>query len=459
MRSDTVLDPRPRGGHRLITTWRLARVFARPGAIDRSAWVLPIVAVGIVGALVLTVAGGTAMFFRVDSQAAGTYRALSVVALTLLVVPLATLAAAAARLSARRRDDRLAFLRLLGAPAVTLRLLTLLEACAVATVGALVGVAGYLVLLPLVGMVWFLGAPIGAGSLWLGLPATLLCVLGIVLLAAVSSAAGLRSVEISPLGVRTRRDAPRLSPLRAVFAGIALLGAILISRVVPALGEGTAILVGLLAVFGLPLAVLNLIGPWYLGAAGRRRLRRARDAAGLIAARTVLDSPRATWRQIGGVAMTSFVAVAAGTGLAFVDVHADDMERVMAQDIRTGVLLTVVIAFVTVACSVGVNQAAAVLDRRGLYVGLDRMGMQPQVMDRARILAVRQPLTSVVIASAVAAGLVMAPLVGHALLTDPRTLVATPLVLLAGIGLVRVGAWAARPMLIRILRAGVVRTE
>ena len=43
------------------------------------------------------------------------YQALAVIALVLLVVPLVSLGGAAARLSARRRDDRLATLRLLGA--------------------------------------------------------------------------------------------------------------------------------------------------------------------------------------------------------------------------------------------------------------------------------------------------------------------------------------------------------
>lgn len=442
-----------------VITWRLARLFGRPTTLDTDAWLLPVVAFAIVGSLVLTVAGGTAMFFRTQIATADQYKFLSVVALTLLVVPLATLAAAAARLSARRRDDRLASLRLLGAPAATLRRLTLLESCALAAVGSLLGVVGYLALLPVVGLIPFLGAPIGAGALWLGIPATLGCVVGMILLAAVSSAAGLRSVEIAPLGVRTRERAPRMSPLRAVAAVVALLIALAASKLLPGAREATPIVIGLLVTFGLPLAAVNLIGPWYLGRSARRRARRADDAAGLIAARSVLESPKATWRQISGVAMTSFVAVVVAAGLSFLDTYASELDRILADDIRTGVLLTVAISFVTVACSVGVNQTAAILDRRGLYVGLDRMGMPPREMDRARSRAVLRPLVTVVLASAVAGGLIIAPLVGKALLTNPRTLLATPVVLAAGVALVWLGIRAGSPTLRRVLADGITRTE
>ena len=58
----------------------------------------------------------------------------------LLLTPLFTLGASAARLSARRRDDRLATLRLLGASTRRLTLYTMLDSVIYAAVGFVLGV-------------------------------------------------------------------------------------------------------------------------------------------------------------------------------------------------------------------------------------------------------------------------------------------------------------------------------
>lgn len=73
---------------------------------------------------------------------------LSSIALALLVLPLASLAGAAARLLARRRDERLSSLRLIGASTATLTGLAVVEATVLAAVGALVGVVGWAMLMP-----------------------------------------------------------------------------------------------------------------------------------------------------------------------------------------------------------------------------------------------------------------------------------------------------------------------
>ena len=94
---------------------RVAWLLARPGSAGAAASVLPVTAFGIVTALLLTVIGGAQAFWTWTDDEAVLYQALAVIALSLLVVPLVSLGGAAARLSARRRDDRLATLRLLGA--------------------------------------------------------------------------------------------------------------------------------------------------------------------------------------------------------------------------------------------------------------------------------------------------------------------------------------------------------
>ena len=205
------------------------------------------------------------------------------------------------------------------------------------------------------------------------------------------------------------------------------------------------------------MAVLGLAGPVVLALVARVSLRRADSPQRLLAARAVLDAPKAAWRQVSGVAMTTFVAVVTGVGLALVGSTAGGgsltaAELEMTADVRTGVLVTLVASFLVVACSVGVDQAAAVLDRRELWVDLDRAGMPRTTMDAARSRAVLAPLRQVAALSAAAGAVVVAPLAGIALLVDPVALLVVAGCLAGGVGLV-LALRATRPVLSAVLAA------
>jgi hypothetical protein len=436
-----------------MTTLRLAWLFARRSASSRSTLVLPVVAFAVVTALLLIVAGGAQAFFSWTDDIAGLYQVLAVIALSLLVVPLVALGGSAARLSARRRDDRLASLRLLGATPRLVTALTVLESTALALAGAVAGVVVYLLASPLVGLLPFRGEPLGM-SVLLGPAWILLTVLGIGVLAALSAVVGLRGVILSPLGVRTRQQAPRVHWLRVVLTVAVIAIAVGLMTVVQAL-PGLGIIVAVLgAGFGGSIAVLNLIGPWVLRTVASGQARRARTARKLLAARSILESPKAAWRQVSGVAMTSFMAVFAGVGVALMDAAggtADEQSRLLLADIRTGVVITVVASFLMVACSAGVNQAAAVLDRRDVYVSLDRIGMPVAEMDAARSRAVLSPLRITAIGSALTAAVVVFPLTGLSLLVSPLTLASVAGCLAAGVLLVWAALRATRPVLARVL--------
>lgn len=439
----------------------LARVLARRTLSDRAAWSLPVTALAIVSALAFSVAGGVSWFHRIEGDMAGFYSPVSLIALVLLMIPLATLAGAAARLAAARRDTRLSSLRLLGATTTTVRALTLLETAAVALAGALIGVLGYLALMPLFGLLHFNGGPIGPAGLWLGVGPLLLAVAAVVLLTVVSAALGLRQVEISPLGVRTRQAAPRMHWLRLVVGAIALGGSIWLAANVGAIAkDAAAAVVLILVVLAVPMLAVNLIGPWLLGLLARWDARRARTPVALLAARTVLDSPKAVWRQVGGLAMISFVAVVLGAAFTYApNANSSPDQVVVLHDIRTGTLLTLGIAFVTVACSVGITQAATILDRRSLHVGLDMLGMPTSAIDAARRRAVLRPLVAVIALSAVPALLIVAPLAGSTRATDPLALATTAGVLAAGVALVGVSLLVTRRTLVGVIEAGVARAE
>ncbi|WP_285115253.1 FtsX-like permease family protein [Leifsonia sp. fls2-241-R2A-40a] len=436
-----------------MTTLRLAWLFARRSATARSTVVLPVVAFAVVTALLLIVAGGAQAFFSWTDESAAVYQLLAVVALSLLVVPLVGLGGSAARLSARRRDDRLAGLRLLGATPRLVTALTVIESTALAVVGAVAGVVVYLTVTPLVALIPFRGEALGMSvllnPLWIAVT-----IVGIGALAALSAVVGLRSVILSPLGVRTRQQAPRLHWVRVVVTVAVLavaFGLLSLVQGAPTLG----IVMAVLAVgFGGSIAVLNLIGPWVLRLVATGQARRARTARRLLAARSVLESPKAAWRQVSGVAMTSFVAVFAGVGVALIDLAAggaDSETLTLVGDIRTGVLITIVASFLMVACAAGVNQAAAILDRRDLYVSLDRIGMPVSEINAARSRAVLSPLRITSIGSAVTAAVVLFPLTGASLLLAPLTLVTVAGCLAAGILLVWAALRATRPVLARVL--------
>ena len=435
-----------------MTTLRLAWLFARRGAADRSTIVLPIVAFSIVTTLLLIVAGGAQAFFSWTDDIAPVYQGLAVIALALLVVPLIALGGSAARLSARRRDDRLAGLRLLGATPATVTALTVIESTLLAVAGALVGVVLSLALAPLVGLIPFRGEPLGM-SILLGPGWIALAVIGVGALAALSAVIGLRRVVLSPLGVRTRQDAPRTHWVRVVIA-VVVIGIVYLAM--SALGGfgGVAVTIAVLgAGFGGAIAVLNLVGPWVLRMLASRQARRAQTPRRLLAARTILESPKAAWRQVSGVAMTSFMAVFAGVGVALIGSvgDTDPQSAQLVADIRTGVLITVIASFLMVACSAGVNQAAAILDRRDLYVSLDRLGMPVSEMNAARGRAVLSPLRITTVGSALVAGVVVFPLAGLSLIVAPASIAVIVGCLAAGIGLVWLALLATRPVLTRVL--------
>ena len=418
---------RPAGA--LATAVHLAPLFRRRRDGDRLATALPVAAFGVVTALLLVVLGGAQAFFGWDDDLASTYETLAVIAVVLLLVPLATVGASAARLAARRRDERLASLRLLGATTGTITALTVLEAAVTALVGAALGVVLYAVLAPLVGLLHFRGEALGAQMWvpWWWLP---LAVLGVALLAAASAVVGLRAVVVTPLGVRTRQRPGTAHWVRVVIAVGVLVVGLGLMQVLGVLGElgGIVAIVGTLAaIFGGMLLALDALGPWFVRVRARRQARTAGTVPRLLAARMILEDPKAAWRQVSGVAMTSFVGVFGAVGLAMADMTStegmDADERWLMQDVSTGVLVTVAVSFLMVACSVGINQAAATLDRAAVHVSLDRLGVPRSVMSEASRRAVMSALWMVAGGSALCAAVLLFPLVGMAIFVQPVAIV------------------------------------
>ncbi|PRA83275.1 FtsX-like permease family protein [Microbacterium sp. MYb66] len=425
----------------------------RPAPGQNSVLALPVVAFGVVTTLVLTVVGGAQSFWGWTDEYAPLYQALAAVALVLLVVPLMSLGGAAARLSARRRDERLSTLRLLGVSPAGVTAATVAESALVAAVGAIAGVIGHVAISPLIGLIPFRGEALGFAAVVLPPLQTAVVFTAVLALAATSAVIGLRRVVVSPLGVRTRADVPKVHWIRAVLAAGAIAIAFVLIKVFPSVGGVVLTIVVLAGLFGAALAVLNMVGPWVLKVSASRQLRRAERPERLLAARIVLDSPKAAWRQVGGIAMASFMAVFAGTGVALLNVmstpDAAASDIALADDIRTGLIITLIGSFLMVAASVGVNQASEVLDQSELHRSLHHLGVPLETVDRARRRAIMSPLLVTAIGSALVAAILVFPLVGIALITAPVSLLTIASVVSIGIGVVWATTWATRPLLQR----------
>lgn len=431
---------------------RVLALLLRPTRGSGAVIALPVVAFGIVTALVLTVVGGAQTFWTWTDPDGILYQGLAAIALVLLVVPLAGLGGAAARLSARRRDERLSTLRLLGVSPTGVVVATVLESVLVAAVGAVAGVLAYLALSPAIGLIPFRGEPLGWAGVLLPVWSIGLVVLGILLLAAISAVIGLRQVVISPLGVRMRTDVPKMHWMRAVIAVLVVAGAFVAMQIFPGIGGVVVTILVVAGLFAVGLAVLNLIGPWAVAVQARRQLRRAERPDRLLSARLVLESPKAAWRQISGVTMTSFMAVFAGSGVAVMDTmsaSSDPADLALVVDIRTGLIITLIGSFLMVAAAVGVNQAAEILDQRELHRSLHRLGMPLQTLDSARIRAVMSPLLLTTIGAALCAAVLIFPLLGIALIVAPISVATIVVVIGAGIALVWASTRVTRPILAR----------
>lgn len=439
-------------------TWSLWRLLRRRGASStdpqRLTTTLAVIAFAVATAMLLVVLGGVGAF--VDRAAAPgadsdaqSYVVFAWVATGLLVVPLTTLGAAAARLAVARRDARLAALRLAGASTGQVTGLTVLDATAQAVVGAALGVVGYLALLPLVAQLRFQGRTFELAELWTGVPIVLAALAGVVLVAVASSALSLRRVAITPLGVANRVQPPGLTWLRAAVAAVAVGAFAVVTTGFGQVGVGV---IGVMLVVGF--ATLNLVGPFTVWVVGRVTAHRARTAATLLAGRRMIDDPKTAWRSVGGVALATFIAGLASIASLFSSASsgATPEEAVFLGDIATGGYLTLAIAGLLAAVSTGVMQAGNVIAQRTEYRALSLAGTDLRVLDSARMRETFIPLVVTVGTSAGFALLFMLPVLGAGMLTQVSVVVQFVLSVLAATALVLLGAAASRAVVRDVVR-------
>lgn len=428
----------------LALWWLLRRRSAGRGDSQSLTGALAILAFAVTTAVLLVVVGGVQAF---EARAAADpenhdlaiYPALAYIAAGLLVIPIATLGSAAARLAMARRDARLAALRLAGATTSQVGMLTLLEAGAQAVLGAALGIAGYLALIPVVALVQFNGRPFAWAELWAGPGITALAVAGVVIVALASAAVSLRRVAITPLGVAARVSPPGLRWTRL------LLGAAAIVAWLVAINTGQLGFALLLAIVVAGFATLNVVGPFAVWVVGAVTTTRARDVSTLLAGRRMRDNPRGAWRAVGGVTLATFIA-GMTTVAAVLGSMGDADETGVMRDIGTGGLLTLAIAGALAAVSTGVMQSGRLIDQRPEHRSLRLAGADLRVMRRAQWREVAIPMAVGMGSATAMSMLFVLPLFGSGAILSPAALIQFFGCVLAAFALVALGVWATRPL-------------
>ncbi len=243
------------------------------------------------------------------APASATDLILSVVALAILA-PVLIFIATATRLSAARREERFAAMRLVGATRRQVSLLAATESTVAALLGVAAGFGIFFLLHGPVAGIPFIGEPFFPSDLSLSLLDILAVAIGVPVAAVVAARLALHRVRISPLGVARRATPkpPRAWRVVPLLAGLAELAFWTIHGH-PASISGQV--QAFVSSFALIIVGLFIAGPWLTMAAARAMARWTSRPGTLIAARRLADDPRAAFRAVSGLVLALFITTVA----------------------------------------------------------------------------------------------------------------------------------------------------
>jgi hypothetical protein len=224
-----------------------------------------------------------------------------------LLFPVLVFIGTATRLSAARREQRFAAMRLVGATPRQVSVVSAVESVVAAVFGMLAGFLLFFAARGLIARIPFTGSRFFSSDLSLTPLNVLLVAIGVPIAAEIAARLALRRVHISPLGVsrRVRPKPPSANRLIPLAAGIAELGYFfVVGRPATSTGQLYAYLAGILLVmFGLVIA-----GPFITMLGSRLMAKRTGRPAILLAGRRLSDDPQMAFRAISGVILAMFVA-------------------------------------------------------------------------------------------------------------------------------------------------------
>jgi hypothetical protein len=242
--------------------------------------------------------------------AAGLHLILAVVGAALLF-PVLMFIGTATRLSATRREQRFAAMRLVGATPRQVSTIAAVEAAVSAVAGTATGFGLFLAFRGRLAEIPFTGQRFFPADLTPGALGAALVAVGVPVAAALAARLALRRIRLSPLGVsrRVTPRPPRAYRLIPLVLGVAELAWFIGRRPATSTGQVLAFMPGILTI----MVGLVVAGPWLTMVGARALARTARRPAALIAARRLADDPKGAFRAVSGLILALFVtSVAVG---------------------------------------------------------------------------------------------------------------------------------------------------
>ena len=230
--------------------------------------------------------------------------AFGIAALAILF-PLLILINTATRLSATRREERYAAMRLVGATPHQINIIASVDAILGSLLGAILGTVSFVLVRPAIANISFSGVKFFSNYVTPTAWAYVGMIVLVPIIAAVASIISLRRVQISPLGV-SRKVTPKkpkgwgLIPL--------VIGIILFPYAATNANGNKGGGPGLLMLgFLLILLGITLSGSWLMMRLTEVLARFARSAPSLLAARRLSDDPKRAYRTISGLVLAVFI--------------------------------------------------------------------------------------------------------------------------------------------------------
>ncbi|MBB5853932.1 FtsX-like permease family protein [Amycolatopsis umgeniensis] len=225
---------------------------------------------------------------------------LAWVGVIVLLVPSLVLVASSARLTAARRELRMAALRLAGATPGQVTKIVAAETALSAVVGALLGILvapalqGLSTFVPWAGGTWL------ASDFSLSLGSTIAVAVAIPLLVVFAGVLGIRRVLKTPLFAASAHARKPLHWWRLLAVPVA--GAFFLFAVTQDDASLPMVMFGLFLLVG----SAAIIGPWVTSAVGGTFVRIWRKPASLLAGRRLRDDPKSAYRATAGVVLAVF---------------------------------------------------------------------------------------------------------------------------------------------------------
>lgn len=397
---------------RLAPQLTAARLKLRRG----DAWldVLAVLSFALSTVMALTVTGGIWMFSQWnahptahhaalgdeirwgnDGRYLALYLSLAFAAGALLVIPIFSLGASAARLGARGRSERLSSLRLIGVTGGQTVAISLVETMVQWALGTAVGTIAYYLSLPLWANVTFLEEKIKPSQMMLPVGILVAVLAALLVIAVLSTIIGLQRVRISPLGVARREASPAMRHWRplAFLAAVSLY--IIWATANPGATRDSVQYIVMAGMILLLVAGISVVGPWILQLFAYPGTK-TRSVPRLLGMRRILDDPRAAWRTVNAISLLCFMA----GFFAVIPLESGDSGTFLFQDIFTGVTITLGFGFAVAALSTLMNQSSTVFDRAPETSALSQIGFPRRVFAWTRIYQVMGPLLLASVASA-----------------------------------------------------------